>query len=165
MIVDQTHLLEVAKQKKYTFISTGMSSYKQIDKAVDIFRSNNCDFELMHCIAAYPFEDKIANLNLISELKKKYNCKVGYSGHEKGGLAISFAAIALGATSLERHVTLDRTMYGSDQAASITIKTLGDLVDGVRKIELAVKGSLKKEILDIEIPIAKKLRMHIKQKN
>ena len=142
-----------------------MSSYKEIDKAVDIFRSNNCDFELMHCIAAYPFEDKISNLNLISELKKKYNCKVGYSGHEKGGLAISFAAIALGATSLERHVTLDRTMYGSDQAASITIKTLGDLVDGVRKIELAVKGSLKKEILDIELPIAKKLRMHIKQKN
>ena len=165
MIIDEDFLSEVAKQKKYTFISTGMSSYKHIEKAVQIFRKNKCDFELMHCISTYPFDDKMANLNLIPELKKKFNCKVGYSGHEKGGLAISFAATALGASSLERHVTLDRTMYGSDQAASITTKTLGDLVDGVRKIEEASRGSLKKEILNIEIPVAKKLRAHIKQKN
>jgi len=164
MIVDEDFLSEVAKQKKYTFISTGMSSYKHIDKAVEIFRKNNCDFELMHCISAYPFDDKIANLNLIPELKKKYNCRVGYSGHEKGGVAISFAATALGANSLERHVTIDRTMYGSDQAASITTNTLSNLVSGVRKIEEAAGGSLEKRILDIEIPVAKKLRAHIKQK-
>ena len=107
---------------------------------------------------------ELANLNLIPELKKKYNCRVGYSGHEKGGVAISFAATALGANSLERHVTIDRTMYGSDQAASITTNTLSNLVSGVRKIEEAAGGSLEKRILDIEIPVAKKLRAHIKQK-
>lgn len=164
MIVDQVFLEEVAKQKKYTFISTGMCSYKHIDAAVKIFRQYKCEFELMHCISAYPFDDKIANLNLISELRKKYNCKVGYSGHEKGGLAVSYAAVALNASSLERHFTLDRTMYGSDQAASISKKGLVDLVGGVRSIEKAINGSLNKEILEIEIPIAKKLRAHIKKK-
>ena len=162
MIVDQAFLEEVAKQKKYTFISTGMCSYKHIDVAVKIFRQYKCEFELMHCISAYPFDDKIANLNLIPELKKRYNCKVGYSGHEKGGLAISYAAVALGSSSLERHFTLDRTMYGSDQAASISKRGLIDLVGGIRSIEKAINGSLNKEILEIEIPMAKKLRAHIK---
>ena len=103
MIVDERFLEAVAKQKKYTFISTGMSSYRHIDKAVKIFKDNNCEFELMHCISAYPFDDGLANLNLIKSMREKYNCKVGYSGHEKGGLAISVAAVALGATSIERH--------------------------------------------------------------
>ncbi len=163
MIVDQGFLESVAEQKKYTFISTGMCTFKDIDKAVEIFKKKNCDFELMHTISAYPFDDKLANLSFISTLKKRYNCKVGYSGHEKGGLAISFAAVALGATSVERHFTLDRTMYGSDQAASITPKALRDLVSGIRTLEQAVKKSSdKKEILDIEKDVAKKLRAHIK---
>ena len=83
MIVDEDLLLEVAKQKKYTFISTGMSNYKHIDKAVEIFRSQDCEFELMHCVSVYPFENKYAQLNLIKKLRERYNCKVGYSGHEK----------------------------------------------------------------------------------
>ena len=120
LIVDEDLLLEVAKQKKYTFISTGMSNYQQIDKAVEIFKSQNCEFELMHCVSVHPFENKYAQLNLIEKLRERYNCKVGYSGHEKSGLAISYAAVALGAGSLERHFTIDRTMYGSDQAASLT---------------------------------------------
>ena len=162
MIVDENLLKEVGKEKKYTFISTGMSNFKIIEKAVSIFRKLDCPFELMHCISAYPFEDEIANLNMIAILRDKFNCNIGYSGHEKGGHAISCAATALGIRSLERHFTLDRTMYGSDQAASITPKALKELVDSVRKIEKAIKGPTDKEILKIEESVAKKLRSHIK---
>ena len=162
MIVDERFLEAVAKQKKYTFISTGMSSYRHIDKAVKIFKDNNCEFELMHCISAYPFDDGLANLNLIKSMREKYNCKVGYSGHEKGGLAISVAAVALGATSIERHVTVDRTIYGSDQAASLTPDGFKNLVKAIRKVEKATNGHQTQEILEIEKDVAKKLRLHIK---
>ena len=163
MIVDKIFLKEVAMQKKYTFISTGMSTFKIIDDAVEIFKKHNCEFELMHTVSAYPFEDKLANLNLISVLRKRYNCKVGYSGHEKGGLAISYAAVALGASSLERHFTLDRMMYGSDQIASITPNAFRELIGGVENIEQATNTSVKEKIiLEIEKPVAKKLREHIK---
>ena len=162
MIVDKNFLKEVAKQKKYTFISTGMCNETDIDLAVDIFRKNKCEFELMHCISAYPFDDKLANLNLINYYKEKYKCNVGYSGHEIGGLAISYAAAALGISSLERHFTIDRSMYGSDQSASIEPRAFEELIGGVRKIELATKPAKKKEILEIEKPVAKKLRAHIK---
>lgn len=162
MIIDKKFLESVAKEKKYTFISTGMSNFKIIDDAVRIFRKNNCDFELMHCISKYPFDDTKANLNMIKILRKRYNCEVGYSGHESGGLAISYAAATLGISSIERHFTLDRTMYGSDQASSITPPTFKQLVGGIRKIELAMKGSKEKIILPEEEDVAKKLRAHIK---
>ncbi len=162
MIADTKFLNEVAKEKKHTFISTGMSSMKMIENAVRIFKKQKCSFELMHCISAYPFDDKIANLSFINVLRKKFKCNVGYSGHEKGGLAISYAASAMNITSLERHFTLDRSMYGSDQSASLTPRAFRDLIGGVRKIESAMKGPNTKKILDIEIPIAKKLRAHIK---
>ena len=163
MIVDKDFLRAVAKEKKYTFISTGMCNYQNIDDAVKIFREENCDFELMHCVSAYPFESKFANLNLIDILRKKYNCKVGYSGHEKSGLAISYAAAALGVTSLERHFTTDRTLYGSDQSASLAPEGFARLVGGLRIISEALKGNENKEILDIEKPVAEKLRQHIKE--
>ena len=92
----------------------------------------------MQCVSAYPFDDEQANLNLIKDMREKYNCKVGYSGHEKSGLAISVAAVALGATSIERHVTVDRTIYGSDQAASLT-------PDGF-KIWLKLSEKFKKQL-------------------
>lgn len=161
MIVDLDFLKEVAKRKRHTFISTGMSNIEDIEKAVNIFKENNCPFELMHCISKYPFDDQYANLSLINELKTRFNCKVGYSGHETGGLAISYAASALGISSIERHFTLDRTMYGTDQAASIEPQTLKLLVGGIRKIEKAMTGDINKKILDMEKPIAKKLRAHI----
>ena len=160
MIVDKKHLEQVANEKKYTFISTGMSDLKMIDDAVDMFKKKNCEFELMHCVSAYPFDSEHANLSMIQDLKKRYNCKVGYSGHEKSGLAISYAAAAMGATSIERHVTLDRTMYGSDQAASLSPLGLKELVGGIRVIEKALIKSEKK-ILDIEKSVANKLRAHI----
>ena len=161
MIIDKNFISKVAQQKKYTFISTGMSSYKDIDAAVEIFKKENCDFELMHCVAKYPFEAKHASLNLIKEMRDRYNCKVGYSGHEKSGLVISLAAVTLGATSIERHVTLDRTMYGSDQAASLHILGFSDLVESIRIVESAIDGAKEKKLLDIEVEVAKKLRQHI----
>ncbi len=140
MLVDKNFLAEVAKQKKYTFISTGMSTFQNIDTAVKIFKENNCKFELMHCVSAYPFDDVRASLNLIKVMKDKYDCKVGYSGHEKSGLAISIAAVTLGATSLERHITHDRTMYGTDQSASLTPEGFKHLISTIRKVEKAIDG-------------------------
>ena len=128
MIVSEEFLKEVAMEKKHTFISTGMSSLKDIAEAVKIFRELKCSFELMHTVSTYPMPDTDANLMCIPVLNQKFNCNVGYSGHETG-LAISYAAVALGATSIERHITLDRTMYGSDQAASIEPHGLRQLVE------------------------------------
>ena len=163
MIVDENFLNELSKRQKYTFISTGMCDFKIIDKAVEIFKKNKCEFELMHCISAYPFDSKYANLNMINVLKKRYDCKVGYSGHEKSGKLVSLASVCFGATSLERHLTLDRTMYGSDQAASITPKTFTELIEEIRVLEFLTIGGNEKKILDIEIPVAEKLRAHIKK--
>ena len=165
MIVDHDLLKEVAKEQKYTFISTGMSTYKMIDYAVKIFKDYNCPFELMHCVSQYPFESEFASLNLIKNLQERYNCKVGYSGHEKSGLAITYGAVALGATSIERHITLDRSMYGSDQPASMTVAGFEEMVGGIRNLEKALNGEKNKKILDIEIPLIQKLRSHIKSKN
>ena len=112
-------------------------SLNQIEKAIDVFKTYNCPFELMHTVSTYPMRDEDANLKVISTLRDKFNCDVGYSGHE-AGLVISYAAATLGITSLERHITLGREMYGSDQAASIEPMGLRQLVGGVRKIEKAI---------------------------
>jgi N-acetylneuraminate synthase len=159
MIVFEALLREVALEKKHTFISTGMSTTDQIDKVVGIFREVGCPFELMHCISTYPMDDKDANLNCILTLRDRYKCNVGYSGHESG-LAVSYAAAALGITSLERHITLNRAMYGSDQAASLEPAGLRMLTGAVRIIEKAM-GSGVISVLDKEVPISKKLRGHI----
>ncbi|MDC1045886.1 N-acetylneuraminate synthase family protein [Candidatus Pelagibacter sp.] len=160
MIIDKKFLEAVAKQKKHTFISTGMTDMKMITDAVRIFKKHKCSFELMHCVSTYPLDDKKANLKLIDTLRKKFKCNVGYSGHESG-LSISVAASALGITSLERHITLDRTMYGSDQSASIEPNGLKSLVDQVRKVESAL-GDGKKTFSMDEKKVADKLRAHIK---
>jgi N-acetylneuraminate synthase len=159
MIVYDALLKSVASEGKHTFISTGMSSFDDIDKAVQIFQKANCPFELMHTISTYPMKDEDANLNVINTLRKKYSCDVGYSGHE-AGLAISYAASALGISSLERHITINRAMYGSDQSASIEPAGLRQLVGATRKIELAMGDGIKRIIAD-ELPIAQKLREHI----
>lgn len=159
MLLDYELLEIIAKEKKYTFISTGMSSYQEIDNAVKIFKKNNCPFELMHCVSTYPMKEEDANLRMIETLSSKYNCKVGYSGHESG-LAISIAAVALGATSIERHITLDRSMYGSDQSASLEPSGLRQLIGAIRKLEHAF-GDGEKKFLEEEMKIAKKLRAHI----
>ena len=159
MIVYEALLREVALEKKHTFISTGMSEFEQIDRAVEIFNEADCPFELMHCVSTYPMADEDANLNCIKMLRDRYQCDVGYSGHEVG-LAVSYAAAAMGITSLERHITLDRAMYGSDQAASVEPIGVFQLVGAVRKIEKSM-GDGKIVVNDREVPIAKKLRAHI----
>jgi len=159
MIVYEDLLKMIAKEGKHTFISTGMTTYNDIQKAVDIFRAANCPFELMHTISTYPMKCEDANLNMIKTLQKRFKCNIGYSGHEVG-LAISIAASALGITSLERHITLDRSMYGSDQSASIEPAGFRQLVGAVRKSELAMGDGVKR-IYEAEKPIAANLRQHI----
>jgi N-acetylneuraminate synthase len=159
MIVYEDFLKEVASEKKHTFISTGMSVIKHIDRAVEIFRKADCPFELMHCVSTYPMDDEDANLNCIKTLRERYQCNVGYSGHEVG-LAVSYAAAALGISSLERHITLKHAMYGSDQAASVEPVGFMQLVGAVRKIDRAM-GDGVKSVNDKEMLFARKLRAHL----
>tara|TARA_B110000003_G_scaffold209155_1_gene208034 strand:- start:3774 stop:4613 length:840 start_codon:yes stop_codon:yes gene_type:complete len=159
MIVDEDLLKSVAEEKKHTFISTGMTNFEDIQKAIDIFKSAGCSYELMHTVSTYPMKVEDANLNVIKTLREEFKCNVGYSGHETG-LAVSYGAAALGITSLERHITMDKAMYGSDQSASLEPGSLRSLVRGVRAIEMAM-GDGQKRIIDAEVPIANKLREHL----
>ena len=159
MIVYQDLLRKIAEEGKHTFISTGMTSYEDITNAINIFKEANCPFELMHTISTYPMKDEDANLKMINTLRDKFHCDVGYSGHEVG-LAVSYAAAALNITSLERHVTLNRSMYGSDQSASVEPSGFRQLIGAVRKIESAMGDGVKR-VIDAETPIAIKLRAHL----
>lgn len=150
-------LLEMcAEEKKYTFISTGMSSLEEIDTAVEIFRKHSCPFELMHCVSIYPSLPEEANLLLIPALRERYGCAVGYSGHEMGFVA-SLGAVALGAASVERHFTLDRNMYGSDQKSSMEPSEMAELVSLIRQMEKA-RGSGEKILTEKELAVRKKMR-------
>jgi len=149
----------IASEKKRTFISTGMSTLEEIDAVVNIFKEANCPFELMHCNSTYPMKDEDANLLCIPMLKDRYACQVGYSGHETSLIKVCVAAVALGATSIERHITLDRAMYGSDQAASIESYSLSNFVESVRAIP-KVLGDGKKVINELELRSRDKLRVN-----
>tara|TARA_Y100000817_G_scaffold226084_1_gene178955 strand:- start:9325 stop:10158 length:834 start_codon:yes stop_codon:yes gene_type:complete len=157
MLVNEKLLNKIAEEKKHTFISTGMSTMKQIEKAVKIFQKHKCKFELVHSHSAYPMPEHEANLNVINKLKKQFRCKVGYSGHEKSGYLVCVIAAALGVSSIERHITLDRTMYGSDQASSLEPSGLNRLVRDLRMVD-NVLGDGKKRVWESEIPAMKKLR-------
>jgi len=153
-----TKLLEtIAEEEKHTFISTGMSTMNDISKAIKIFKKHKCPFELMHSHSSYPMKIEEANLKLIQTLKKKFKCDVGYSGHESAASLICVAAVLQGATSIERHITLDRTMYGSDQAASLEPEGLLRLVRDIRALDV-ILGDGKKKIWNSEKSAMKKLR-------
>ena len=109
MLTHSELLEEVAKEGRHTFISTGMSTLEEIDAAVNIFRKHNCSFELMHCNSTYPMPVEDANLRVMGTLKDRYGCNIGYSGHEVG-IMVCCAAVAMGATSIERHITLDLSL-------------------------------------------------------
>ena len=156
MLTHRKLLETIAEEKKHTFISTGMSTLEQIEKAVQIFEDANCPYELMHCCSEYPMKSEQANLLAINTLKEKFNCDVGYSGHEVG-IITTCAATVLGATSIERHITLDRSMYGSDQSASLELGGLKRLVDYIREIEKSL-GNGVRVVTEKEREIAKKLR-------
>jgi N-acetylneuraminate synthase len=157
MLIHEKLLKTIAEEKKHTFISTGMSTIKEIEHAVKLFRKHKCPFELMHSHSSYPMSPEEANLEVIKTLQKKFKCKVGYSGHEVSATSISLPAILLGATSIERHITLDRSMYGSDQAASLELAGLKRLVRDIRNLD-KVLGDGKKRIWNSELPAQKKLR-------
>jgi N-acetylneuraminate synthase len=153
-------LNKVASEGKMTYISTGMSTLEEIEEVVKLFRDKNCPFELMHCNSTYPMKEEDANLACIPMLREKFDCNVGYSGHESSLIKVCVAAVALGATSLERHITLDRAMYGSDQAASIEAASLEQFVRSVRVIP-SVIGTGKKILNESELAARNKLRLNI----
>lgn len=136
MLTNTELLIEVAQRLKLTFISTGMSSIEDIDEANKIFRNTNCPFTLMHCVSVYPCPDHLINLRTIPYFTMRYKCKVGYSGHEPG-IIPSVMAVILGASAVERHVTLDRTMPGSDHAASLEPRGLERIVEYIQQAELS----------------------------
>jgi len=150
-------LLEaIAEEGKHTFISIGMSDYDQIDTALAIFQAKDCPYTILSCVSTYPCADEDCNVALIPVLKEKYNCRIGYSGHEVGYLP-SVLAVAMGAEVIERHITLDRAMYGSDQAASLEKRGLELMVRDGRAVN-AILGSGEKTVSENEKGIAEKLR-------
>ncbi len=148
MITNEKLLIEIAKQKKFTFISTGMCTFKEINKAVSIFKKYKCSYLLMHSVSVYPCPDELLNLNMIKILEKKYKSMVGYSGHESSVIP-SLIAASLGAKVIERHITLKRTMWGTDQSASLEFNGMRSLVDYIRRFEKS-KGTGKKYIIPEE---------------
>ncbi len=162
MLLNKPLLRKIAETGIKTFISTGMSNLDEISQAVDIFREHNTEFELMHCNSTYPMKEENANLNSIKTLQEKFACKVGYSGHEAGLLKVCTCAVAIGATSIERHISLDRTMYGSDQSSSIEAQgyTLKNFID-VIKIIPKIMGNGDKKITPEELPIKEKLQIKV----
>jgi len=149
-------LQAVAEEQKPTFVSTGMSTWEDIDRAVQVFVRHECPIVLMHTVSEYPAPEASLNLRVMHELRKRYGVPVGYSGHE-ATMVPSVIAAAMGAVAIERHVTLDRAMYGTDQAASIEKRGLEMLVGYVRTIPL-VAGDGVKRVSDVELKNASKLR-------
>lgn len=148
MLTNKKLLISIAKQKKLTFISTGMSNYKIIDEAISIFKKYNCKYILMHSVSVYPCPEELLNLNMIKSLKKKYKTIIGYSGHESS-VTPSLIAASLGARVIERHITCDRTMWGTDQSASLGFDGMKSLVTYIRKYEKSL-GNGKKTIIKEE---------------
>jgi N-acetylneuraminate synthase len=157
MVTNIPLLEKIAEEKKHCFISTGMSTIEQIQTAINIFKKFQCPFDLQHSNSSYPMKPEEANLKCIQTLKEKFNCNVGYSGHESMGYLICVSAVLLGASSIERHITLDRSMYGSDQAASLEPQGLDRLVRDIRGIDQILGDGIKR-IWPSEIPVMKKLR-------
>lgn len=160
MLLHSSFLEQVAAAGLHTFISTGMSGWDDVDSAVDIFRGAGCPFTLMHSVATYPMRAEDANISVMLELARRYGAPVGFSSHEVG-LICSITAASLGAVAVERHITLDRAMYGSDQAASLEKPGLERLVRDIRLLP-SIYGDGEKRMLDAEEPIARKLRYFTK---
>jgi len=159
MIAHRELLETVAEERKPTLISTGMSTYDEIDFAVDVFRNHDCPFVLNQCVSEYPAPEHSLNLSCIPELRRRYNCPVGYSGHEVTMVPGVLAAM-MGAVAVERHITLDRAMYGSDQAASLERRGLELLVSYIRTIP-TVMGDGIKRMTSTEEANAEKLRYYL----
>ena len=154
MLTNLKLLDAIAKQKKMTFISTGMSSLKEIKKAVNIFKRYKCSFVLMHCVSSYPSKEKDLNLNVLVQLKNIFKCKIGYSGHEPS-VSPSIGAWFLGADYIERHITLDRSMWGTDQSASLSEDGMRYLSSTIKKMPSIMGNGVKKIVADEKKLISK----------
>ena len=154
-ITDFNLLTRIKDTQKPVILSTGMSTMEQIRKAISIFDKQN--LIITHSTSSYPCPAGELNLRMINTLEKEFDCPVGYSGHEVG-LQTTCAAVALGAKVIERHITLDRAMWGSDQAASVEPQGLIRLVRDIRVIETAL-GDGRKKVYDSELPLIKRLRL------
>lgn len=146
----------IASEGRHTFISTGMTPLDVIDEVVEVFKKAGCPYSIMHCVSVYPCPDDWCNVAMVRTLKERYDCPVGYSGHESGILP-SVVAVAHGAVCLERHITLDRTMYGSDQSASLEKRGLELLVRDARHVA-SIMGTGDKTVIPEEEQVAYKLR-------
>ena len=155
-VTDLPLIETIAKTNKPVIMSTGMSSLEEIDKAVELFRNYNDQLALLQCTSCYPTNDEDVNLNVIPSLKNRYDCPIGYSGHERG-IAICTSAVALGACIIERHFTTDRTLKGPDHASSIEPIGMRDIVTRSKKIFTAL-GSSNKTVLESELKNRKKFR-------
>lgn len=157
MITNIPFLEKVAYYGAHTLISTGMSTYGDIDTAIEIFNRHNIPFTLLHCVSTYPCKDDDCNINMINTLRDKYpGVQIGYSGHELG-IVPSLLAVCAGATVIERHITIDRAGYGSDQSASLEKHGLELIVREARGIK-GMMGDGIKRILPDESKNAHKLR-------
>lgn len=148
-IRDLEHIRRMASYKLPMIVSTGGASTDDIDKAVSVLERESAEYALMQCNSTYPSKFEELDLRVIETFKKRYACSVGYSGHEKG-IAVSTCAVALGADIIERHITLDRTMWGTDHASSIEPDGLKRLIRDIRSLEKAF-GSSNKRVYDSEI--------------
>jgi N-acetylneuraminate synthase len=153
-LTDDALLRHVRSKGKPIVLSTGMSTIEQIDHAVDVLGTN--DLILLHCCSAYPSQYADLNLRAIPVLRERYGVPIGYSGHETG-IASSVAAVVLGACIVERHVTLDRSMWGSDQAASLEPNGIMRVIRDIRLVEMAMGDGIK-TIVPAEVPVMQKLR-------
>ncbi|MBI45455.1 MAG: N-acetylneuraminate synthase [Candidatus Marinimicrobia bacterium] len=158
LLTDLDLIKQTTKTGKKIIISTGMSTIEEVDAAVNIIKETKPDasFAVLHCNSTYPAPNDELNLNCIETLKNRYNCEVGYSGHEFG-LTTTIASICLGATIIERHITIDRTMWGTDQMCSVEPQGLIKLVRGINELQAAL-GNGEKVVTETEKPIRKKLR-------
>ena len=155
-VTDLELIEKVAKTKKPILMSTGMSSIEEIETAVNLIRKYSDKFALFQCTSSYPTADEDVNLRVIPMLNSKFDCPVGYSGHERG-TSISVASVTMNACMIERHFTLDRTMKGPDHASSVEPIGLKLLVERSHKVFTAL-GSNKKFVLDSELNNRKKFR-------
>jgi N-acetylneuraminate synthase len=153
-LTDDELLRHVRETGRPIILSTGMSSFEQIDHAVELLGST--DLIIMHTTSTYPSQPDELNLRVIPSLAERYAVPIGYSGHEVG-LSTTLAAVALGACSVERHITLDRAMWGSDQAASVEPQGIARLVKDVHAVEAALGDGVKR-VYDSELPVMQKLR-------
>lgn len=156
LLTNSDLLLEICKTNLPIILATGMSTLEEIDKAVDILEKHAHSYALLHCNSSYPAKLEELNLVAIVELKKRYNCILGYSGHEYGLVATTIA-VAMGAQIIERHITLDHMMWGTDHASSVEIQGMDKLYKHINAVGKSL-GDGKKKVYDSELAVMKKLR-------